>query len=365
MLAPESQSVEEHRRSPAILIVRVSAIGDVLMASPVAQALREAYPNAYIAWAVEPLSAPLVCANPYVDEVIVVETSRRWLQCLRQMKFLPLLREVRAFARQLRARQFDIAIDIQGLLKTGVICSLTHAPRRIGPSPPEEGNQFFMTELNPWGKNLTHLADGYLGILASLAIDHKPRRPILQVPDDERTAAKQVLVEQGLGHERYIACCPFSSRPQKDWIFSRWGELADLLWQRDGLRTVFIGGPEHKETMTDFCRQYFSHPISAVGLTSLIQSAAIIQDAAGVIGVDTGLTYAGMAVDTPTIALYGSTNADWLQAEPHTRVILRVMPCAPCGRHPVCRDYDCMQAITVEEVADALRQTIAEQAATA
>ena len=362
MLAPESQSAKEHRRSPAILIVRVSAIGDVLMASPVAQAVREAYPNAYIAWAVEPLSAPLVRANPYVDEVIVVETSRRWLQLLRQKKFLTLIREVRAFAGQLRARKFDITIDIQGLLKTGVICGLTHAPRRIGPSPPEEGNGFFMTELNPWGKNMSHLADGYLAILASLAIDHKPRRPILAIPDDEREAAKQMLIDQGLDTERYVACCPFSSRPQKDWVFSRWGELADLLRQRDGLRTVFIGGPEHQDTMADFCRQYTSHPISAVGLTSLIQSAAIIQDAAGVIGVDTGLTYAGMAVDTPTIALYGSTSADWLREEPHTRVIAHAMPCAPCGRHPVCQGYDCMRAITVEEVADALRRTIAEQA---
>ncbi len=80
-----------------ILVVRLGAIGDVLMTSPVAQVLRESFPRAHLAWLVEPLSASLVRANPYVDEVIVVEQMPRWERQLREAKFRTFLREVRDF----------------------------------------------------------------------------------------------------------------------------------------------------------------------------------------------------------------------------------------------------------------------------
>jgi len=77
-----------------------------------------------------------------------------------------------------------------------------------------------------------------------------------------------------------------------------------------------------------------------------------VQDAALVVGGDTGLTYAGFATDTPTVALYGSTEPAWLVEEKCAAVCFHPMPCSPCLRRPKCVDYPCMQAITAEEVVE-------------
>ena len=336
-----------------ILLVRLGAIGDVLMASPVVEVLREAYPRAYLAWLVEPLSAPLVRCNPYVDEVIVAERKAAWQQMLREWKLLPFLREVREFGDQLRARRFDIAIDCQGLMKSGIFACLSGAPRRIGFIPSREGNRLFLTEPIERPSHPTRITQTYLSMLSALDLPIAARRPVLPIPASEREAAQAYLASCGLTDQRYAACCVSTSRPQKDWIWARWGELADLLWERDGLRTVFVGGPERRVDTLRLIESCTSRPISAVGHTTLLQSAALVQDAALVVGCDTGLTYAGLATDTPTVALYGSTDPTWLAEEPYMALCFHPLACSPCHRRPHCPTrFDCMLAITAQEVAD-------------
>jgi len=335
-----------------ILLVRLSAIGDVLMTSPVPEALREAFPRAYIAWLVEPLSAPFVQVNPFVDEVIVMEHMRRWQRMFGEWKILPLLREVRQFGAELSARQFDIAIDCQGLLKSGVLARLSGASRRIGFNPPREYNHLFLTDRVERLPHPTRITQQYLRLLAALGIPLAPRRPVLPVPAEDRAAAQALLVENGLAGKRYAACCVSTSRPQKDWVWLRWRELAELLRERMGLRTVFIGGPERRVDSLRLIEGCLAEPVSAVGRASLLQSAALVQDAALVVGGDTGLTYAGFATDTPTVALYGSTEPSWLVEEKCAAVCFHPMPCSPCLRRPKCANYPCMQAITAEEVVE-------------
>lgn len=335
-----------------ILLVRLSAIGDVLMTSPVPEALREAFPRAHISWLVEPLSAPLVQANPYVDEVIVLEQIRRWQTMLNEWKIPSLLREIRAYGCELRARRFDIAIDCQGLLKSGILTKLSGAPRRIGFIPSREHNHLFLTDRVTRPPHPTRITQSYLTLLTALGLPVTPRRPVLPVPPEERAAAQAFLAAHGIVGQRYAACCISTSRPQKDWVWPRWRELAILLWDRMGMRTVFVGGPERRVDTLQLIDGCPAEPVSAVGRASLLQSAALVQDAALVVGGDTGLTYAGLATDTPTVALYGSTDPNWLVEEPCAAVCFHPMPCSPCHRRPKCKHYDCMQAITAEEVAD-------------
>jgi heptosyltransferase-1 len=330
----------------------LSAIGDVLMASPLPQALREAYPRAHLAWLVEPLSAPLVRANPFLDEVIVFERRKAWQRQLSEGKLIAFLREVHAYRRELHARRFDIVFDCQGLLKSGLLAQLSGAPRRIGYAPSREYNHLFLTESVASPAHPTRITQRPLSLLTALGLDPSPRAPVLVIPDAERAHARAFTATHDLADAPYAACCIATSRPQKDWVWSRWGELADLLWEREGLRTLFIGGPERRVDTLRLVESCASHPISAVGHTNILQSAALVQDAALVIGGDTGLTYAGLATGTPTVALYGSTDPTWLAEEPNTAVCFHPMPCSPCHRRPRCQHFDCMQAITVREVAD-------------
>lgn len=239
----ESLTAESEVR---ILLVRLSAIGDVLMTSAVAPALREAFPRARISWLVEPLSAPFVQVNPSVDEVIVLEHMRRWRRMFNEWKIIPLLREIRRFGQELRARHFDVAIDCQGLLKSGVLARLSGASRRIGFTPPREFNHLFLTDRVERLPHPTRITQPYLMLLTALGIPLTPRRPVLPIPAAERAEAQAFLAKHGLAGQSYAACCVSTSRPQKDWVWPRWRELAELLHERTGLRTVFVGGPERR-----------------------------------------------------------------------------------------------------------------------
>ena len=349
--SPENPTADSAVR---ILLIRLGAIGDVVMTSPVAAALREAFPRAYLVWAVEPLSAPLVRANPALDDVIVLDRKPLWSRLVSEGKLPTLWRELREFRATLHARHFDIAIDCQGLLKSGLLAWLSGAPRRIGFIPPRECNDLFLTDRVLRPPHPTRITQPYMSLLGPLGLPITPRAPVLPVPEPERAAARDFLAGQGLLTERYAACCVSSSRPQKDWVWARWRELTELLWQREGLRVVFIGGPERRVDTLRVVDGCPGKPISAVGHLSLLQSVAAVQDAAVVIGCDTGLTYAGLATATPTVALYGSTDPTWLAEEPCVAVCFHPMSCSPCHRRPKCRHFDCMQAISAPEVADAV-----------
>ncbi len=333
------------------------------MTSAVPQAVKEAFPNARITWLVEPLSVPIVRMNPYVDDIIVFDCKKEWVKLLRAGKLVALTRTVRAFRQILLEGAFDIAVDFQELFKSAFLAWLSGAPRRIGPAPSREGNRFFMTELVARPSHPTWLSQANLALLAPLGVSQAPRRPVLDVPDTERAAARDFLASRGLVGVPYAAFCLSSSRPQKDWVFARWGELADALWEQEGLRTVLIGGPERRVDALGIVESCASQPVSAVGYTSIMQSTALVQDAALVVGLDTGLTYAGLAVDAPTIALYGSTDPSWLAEEACATVCFHPLPCSPCGRRPTCQHYDCMQAISVEEVADTARRLLKQRLA--
>lgn len=345
-LAPDSEV--------RILMVRLSAIGDVLMTTPVPQALKEAFPRAHITWVVEPLSAPLVQINPYVDEVIQLDKLGRWEKLLRDGKVLTVVREVCAFGRMLRDRHFDLAIDCQGLFKSALLTWMSRAPRRIGYYPPRECNHLFITDRVLRLPHPTRITQPYLSLLEPLGIPMTPRRPVLPAPAEERAAAQAFLTTHGLVGQPYAACCISTSRPQKDWVWSRWRELAEGLYEREGLRTVFIGGPERRVDALRLVEGCPAQPVSGVGTLSLLQSLAVVQDAAVVIGGDTGLTYAGLATDTPTVALYGSTDPTWLTEEAFATVCFHPYPCSPCHRRPTCQHFDCMQDISVGEVLDAV-----------
>ena len=127
-----------------VLVVRMSAIGDIVMASALIPALRRTWPEARLAWLTEPAGAALLRHNPRLDEVLVWPRGE-WLQLRRERRFGELARAVWRFGRELRTRRFDLVLDAQGLLKSAVWARLTGAPRRIGLGS-REGGQWLMTE---------------------------------------------------------------------------------------------------------------------------------------------------------------------------------------------------------------------------
>jgi len=129
----------------SVLVIRPSAIGDVVMASGLIPPLRNAWPGARIAWLAEPDVVELLQHNPRLDEVIVWRKSE-WLSLWRRRALTSLWREVRALRADLRARDFDLVLDLQGLLKSGVLGWLSGGRERIGLAS-REGSARLMTRV--------------------------------------------------------------------------------------------------------------------------------------------------------------------------------------------------------------------------
>lgn len=343
-----------------ILLVRTSAIGDLVFASPFVAALRRRYPDAHIAWLVEPGLDGLLAADPCIDELILWPKAE-WKRLWRERRLIELRRAVRAFAATLKARDFDTAIDMQSLFKSGWLAWLSGAPRRIGLGS-REASRWLMTEVVPAGGTPGQISSEYRHLARHLGLDTDHFLPRLAVSDDNARKARALLAANGLAPGRYAVFAPFTTRPQKHWSEDGWPVLARRVREELGLAAVILGGPGEREAAR---RIALAAPgaVALAGATSLPEAAALVAQAGLVIGVDTGLTHMGSAFGTPTVALFGSTRPYLDAGRPDAKVIWLGLPCSPCRRRPSCGgSHDCLHDIHPDRVMDEARTVLAHQA---
>jgi heptosyltransferase-1 len=347
---PETESPPK-----SILIIRLSAIGDVIMASGLIPALRTAYPDARIAWLTESTNADLLRHNPRLDRVYLWPRAR-WRQLRLERRYREFAREAYDSIHALRGEDFDWVIDLQGLLKSGVWAWLSGGRRRIGLGS-REGSQFLMTEVLDRrvndlriGKEYRKLAEMLTGRKDMFALD-------IAISEDDRIEARGLLESLGVVG-KYAVICPFTTRPQKHWFDERWAQLVARLADKNRLTVVMLGGPADK-ARAEIIADQTPGLINLAGRTSLGQCAAIIEKAKLLIGVDTGLTHLGIALNVPTIALFGSTRPYLDTGRARARVLYGPLECSPCRRRPTCGGtYDCMRLHTTDNVFEAANQLL-------
>ena len=340
----------------SILIIRLSAIGDVVMASPLIKAARRRYPQARIAWLAQPEVKGLLEQDPDLDEVIVWPRSE-WRRLWKERHWWALICEVRRFRRMLQAYQFDLVVDVQGLMKSAVLARLSGARERIGLGS-KEGSARLMRRVIPKPEKSLRIGSEYLHIARELGWDVSDfEMDIALGPEDE------AFVKEFIGQKRlengYVVFCPFTTRPQKHWFEDRWVTLASRIDDKFGLPIVMLGGPGDKEAAGRIESLAGQGLMNLTGQTSLRQAAALIKHAKGLIGVDTGLSHMGIAFNTPTVNLFGSTAPYLDTTRDNAVVIYHAMSCSPCRRNPVCDgDFTCMRKITEDEVIDTLSKVM-------
>ena len=341
-----------------ILIVRASAIGDVVFASPFAAAIKRSWPDAHVAWLIEPGIAPLIADDPCIDELIHWPKGE-WKKLWQARRFGALFAAIRDFSRLLKSKRFDVAIDMQSLLKSGLLTWLSGAPRRIGLGS-REGSQYLMTEVIPKGGDVGRISSEYLYLAERLGLDTGEFLPRLSISNATAAQVDALLEHNGLRRGGYAVFAPFTTRPQKHWFEDAWQSLGPKVQAELGLTPVILGGPAD----VDAARRIASAIPGAVvlaGQTNLPQAAALIERAGLLVGVDTGLTHMGIAFATPTVAIFGSTRPYLNTGRDNAKVIWLGLECSPCRRNPTCNGaFTCLRDISAERVLDEARIALAE-----
>lgn len=335
----------------AILLIRLSAIGDIVMASPVIKSVRQRYPAARISWLVQPESLPLLEHNPDLNEVIVWP-RKRWQQLWQGRRWSLLWREIGQFRRMLRDRHFDLAIDMQGLLKSGILAWLSGAGERIGLGS-KEGSGLLMNRVVERGGDPARIGSEYLHLTERLGLDPGSFEMRVALSAADLQFVRDFVVANRL-RSGYTVICPFTTRDQKHWFNDRWIQLIPKLQREFGVPVLILGGAVDRSTSQHISSLVGAASIDMTGKTGLSQAAAIISEAKLLIGVDTGLTHMGIAFSRPTVALFGSTCPYLNTTHDNAMVLYHEFSCSPCRRNPTCNGaFDCMAAITVGEVVNA------------
>lgn len=345
-----------------ILLIRLSALGDVITASPVPRVIKQAQPEAEVVWAVEERCADAVTGHPFVDEVVAVPSSGAWRRWLAGGRLGPLAGAVGTLRGRLRARPFDVVIDLQGLAKSALVAAVARSRRKIMPADATERVPGVFHEVAPRRIDERRIASMYVSLLEPLGIC--PQGPadyrlIMPISDAARARAGQWRAERGLEPFGYATLVPGTTRPQKMWPEEYWPRLAALLWERHGLPAVVIGGPPERELAARLATAASAPVTTAAGETSLKETAALLETAAVTIAVDTGPMHMAVAVGCPTVSLFGSTGPRRFEDGSLYLCLHRHFACWPCHRHPTCRHYECLRAITPADAARAAGQLLA------
>jgi lipopolysaccharide heptosyltransferase I len=336
----------DYGRRPRILIVRLSAIGDVIHGMPVACALRERYPDAFLAWAVEERAAVLLRGHPALDELVVLR--RGWLKSPGTVWRLQ---------RRLRAMNFDVAIEAQGLTKAAIVAWLSGAKRRVGFG-------------NPWGRELSrwintelvdttarHVIDRNLQLLRPLGIDSPEVR--FQVPEHvlDGVVAEQTIRQAGLDNG-FLIINSGAGWPSKLWPNDRYAAVASYLDRVCGLSTLVVWGSGKERTAAEQIVAGSHGHARICPPTTLTELAALARRARLFIGSDTGPLHLAAAVGTPCVGLYGPWPAEKHGPYGPQHVALQKMFFEGSTRQRRNAPPQLMEAISVEFVCAACDQIL-------
>lgn len=360
-----------------ILIVKLSSIGDVVHALPAATLIRRALPDARLSWVVERRAGAILKDTPIIDDLIEIDT-RAWR---RQLLGSATLDEIRARLANLRGQPgtngedgagIDIAIDFQGLLKSGLVAKAAGARLRIGFETGElreKASRFFLTDQVETAR-FSHVIDKNLA-LARRAITSATTRsnadvnslsdryefPIAVNPDDERFV-EQAINECGSG--QFAIINPGGGWPTKLWSAQSYGQLADLLESEHGLASFITYGPGEEtlaRTVAANSRSGTARPLAS----TLKQFVALARRAELFVGGDTGPLHIAAASGTPIVGIYGPTSPERNGPfDERDLTVGRSLWCRQSCHRRSCWHWECMD-IPVSEVASAVRIRLAQR----
>jgi 3-deoxy-D-manno-octulosonic-acid transferase/heptosyltransferase-1 len=351
-----------------ILIVKLSAIGDVIHTLPALTALRRHSPHAQIDWLVESAAADLVQGHAALNRVLIWR-RREFVTLLKAGRLSSAFRLFLSLLLQLRATRYDLILDFQALLKSSLWIFLARAQRKAGfgqGMEHSEKSHLFLNERIPAISMEIHALDRGLSLLKALGIQSSQALYDLPIGKEDEEEAQKLLAGSGVRLDQPLAAInPVAKWPTKLWTAKQFEELARRLVEK-GFQVVFTGSREDRPLLDEMTTRLGPSVIRLDGRTSLKALAVVYRLASVVVSTDTGPMHLAAAVGTPVVALFGPT-APWRTGpygEGH--VVLRAgLSCSPCYSRS-CKTVDiepmaCMKRITVDQVVEAVARLHADR----
>lgn len=317
-----------------ILIVKLSAIGDVIHTLPALMTLRRHRPDAEIHWIVEESGSALLSGHPALNQLLVVPRRPQRSEAIRESWGTAMSRWW-GFAREFRQTRYDLALDFQGLAKSALWMVLARSPRKAGfgrglPRSNEGAWLALNERMAPPSADM-HALDRGLHLISGLGFERGPiEYGLVRDADDERHV-EALLATGGIGAGHcFVAVNPVTRWPTKDWEASRFAATCDRLTAA-GWPVVFTGGGGDRAEIDAIVALMQSRPLRLEGRTSLRQLAALYRRSALLLTTDTGPMHLAAAVGTPVVALFGPTAPCRTGPYGEGHVVLRLgLECSPC-----------------------------------
>jgi heptosyltransferase I len=333
-------------------LLKPSALGDIVHALPVLTALRRRFPRAHITWIVNRSYEPLLRGHPHLNELLGFDRK------LFKKGVWHGAKKLLDFYSALRQQRFDLLIDLQCLLRSGLIARASGAARRVGLSTAREGAAWFYTDVLPVGDMRTiHAVDRYWLVAEALGVGDMPKQFVLPLP----AADRQWVASRLQGRPRpWLMMCLGTRWETKRWPVAHFTALARRALSMVGGTVVLVGGPEERQ-WAEALTAALPGPgavCSLVGKTTLPQLTAVLSEADVVITNDSGPLHLAAALGKPVVAPYTCTSP--IQTGPygqmHGAIATQVYCAASYLKH--CNRMDCMKELTPDRLWPALERIL-------
>jgi lipopolysaccharide heptosyltransferase I len=327
-----------------ILIIKPSALGDIIHSLPVLALLAEKFPEAEIHWVVAKGLHTVFENHPMISKLWIIDKNRwKKLEAVKET-----FQEISALRRNLKAEKFDCVIDLQGLFRTGLIAKFTGSKCRIGFKKAREGAPMFYTDKIDVEWEGIHAVDRYLKLLEPLGCT-PDKVKFLFAPFEENISILKELPSE------FAVIAPSAGKAANRWPAERFGELASRL----DLPSIIVSNQADAKIAEKVVAASDGKAISIAGRTSIMELVAVIKKSKFFISNDTGPMHIAAALKIPVFAIFGPANP--IRTGPygdiHT-IIRKELPCSPCYAKKKCKTWECLGDLTVDMVYNTIIQKI-------
>ncbi len=329
-----------------ILVIKPSSLGDIVHGLPFLNAVKDTFPSAEIHWVVAKGLEGLLENHPMVKRLWVINKDQ-WKN-LKKIKETAI--EIKSLFKKLEDESYDLVIDLQGLLRSGILTYATRASVRVGFKEAREGSILFYTHKVEGGREI-HAVDRYLKIASAVGCEIKDVKFPMPLIKESENVKK---LKEDIGD--YAVLVPGARWKTKRWLPANFGKLASML----DIKTVIVGSSSDAEIAKgiEFCSG--GKALSIAGKTDIKELISIIRGARYVITNDSGPMHIAAAFGVPVVAIFGPTNP--VRTGPYGRnhiIVKSDIRCAPCYKKN-CKSVKCMNDVSVEKVYKAVGDILKE-----